>query len=277
MGELISPVTDARAVCGTVSPSVQVTEAIPPALVVAVGWLTEPPCAVAAKFTITPATTTLFWSFTITEIGVPSGWPAGPTWPLPPFLAIWVAPWICAVAPNVTGEPVRPVLEAVALWAPALAPRVHVTTAMPLASLLLVRGSDPPPVVPHTTVTLETGLLCASVTRTRSAFGSDWPAGPTWLSPEFVSVLAMLVAGGGGGVPPPPPPQAARRSVLVRGAARDGRRVGMGASRVRGPERKEHKPQPPRRFLDWTAPATLMYDAPPYTVGPICVASGGLA
>src|SRR2546427_528072 len=116
-------------------------------------------------------------------------------------LASWVAPWTCATAPNVTGEPVRPVFEAVALWAPALAPRVHVATAMPLASLLLVAGSDPPPVAPHATLTLATGALCASVTKTRSAFGSGWPAGPTWLSPEFVGVLAMLVAGGGGGVP----------------------------------------------------------------------------
>src|SRR6266705_694344 len=97
---------------------------------------------------------------------------AGPTCASPPFSAICVAPWICAVAPKLTGEPVRPVLDAVAVWAPALAPRVQILIAMPSASVsrraayCRPRRTQGPALSwpPATRRTDEPGPWCTSVT-----------------------------------------------------------------------------------------------------------------
>ena len=112
----------------------------------------------------------------------------------PPFAAICVAPWICATAENVTGEPVNPEAVAVAVWVPALGPSVRPIVATPVASVeLLAAVTDPPPVATaHETETPAWGAPCASLTSTASGAASGWPAAPTWLLP-----LLMLIVPGG--------------------------------------------------------------------------------
>src|SRR6266566_5210544 len=183
-GEPIRPATVACTDCApAVDPNSWVTTAIPLMSVTLVGVETAPPPAVAAQCTDTPWTGLLFWSVAITRYGFGRVARTVSVWPSPEaagVLASWVAPWIWAVALKLTGEPVRPVLAAVAVWAPAFAPRVQVAVAMPFASLLLCGVIDPLPAPGvHVTVTAATGLLLASRTITASGVARVWPAGPT--------------------------------------------------------------------------------------------------
>ena len=61
---------------------------------------------------------------------------------------------------KVTGDPLRPVRVAVAVWVPALDPRVRVALDTPLASVWLEAGAIDPPPLPTAqfTVTPATGL-----------------------------------------------------------------------------------------------------------------------
>ena len=70
-------------------PSVQLpTVAIPLALVVAISAVALPPPVATAKVTLTPLTTLLFASFTITLGAVVTALPAVAVWLLPAFIAI---------------------------------------------------------------------------------------------------------------------------------------------------------------------------------------------
>src|SRR3989442_3398419 len=139
-------------------------------------WSSDVCSSDLAQCTDTPWTGLLFWSVAITRYGYGRVASTVSVWPSPEaagVLASWVAPWIWAVALNLTGDPVRPVLAAVAVWAPAFAPRVQVAVAMPFASLLLCGVIDPLP-VPGVQVagTAARGVLLASRTITARGGGS---------------------------------------------------------------------------------------------------------
>src|SRR2546426_7841032 len=94
-----------------------------------VGVETAPPPAVAAQCTDTPWTGLLFWSVAITRYGFGRVASTVSVWPSPDpagVFARWLAPWLCAGALHLTGAPVTPVLAAVAVCAPAFAPRAQV-------------------------------------------------------------------------------------------------------------------------------------------------------
>jgi hypothetical protein len=59
-------------------------------------------------------------------------------------LLLVLAAAAAAVAMKLTGEPVAPETEAVAVWPPAPEPRVHVAVARPEASVVLLVGASDP-------------------------------------------------------------------------------------------------------------------------------------
>src|SRR5205809_4239309 len=189
------PTPDARTLCvlsvGLMRvPSVPLIAAIPLAFVTDVGALTEPPPSDTTQLTVTPDTGLLNWSATRTEGGVGSGWPTVSVCASPPLSVICDAPPTCAVMLNVTlsRPPVRVAFAVVVSW-PGVRPRVRVVCAWPVASVAELAGfTVPPPRGTHVTVTLGTGLLFASVSRTSCAVVVF--TGPT-TSPEN---LAMCVA-----------------------------------------------------------------------------------
>src|SRR6266480_2758891 len=118
----------------TTLPSVQLPTVVSPApsLVSFAAPTTPPP--VAAKSTTTPATPLPNWSATFTTgavTAVATVAVCGST----DCLTSCVATPANAVAVNVTGEPVRPPTEAVAVCAPEPIPSVRVELAMPLMSV----------------------------------------------------------------------------------------------------------------------------------------------
>ena len=92
------------------------------------------------------------------------------------------------VALKVRGEPSRPVLVAVKVLAPALAPRVQLpTVAMPEALVVAERpvAEPPPEATAKVTLTPATGLPLASVTRTLGAMPTAAPTVADWLLPAL--------------------------------------------------------------------------------------------
>src|SRR5437764_629928 len=147
-------------------PTVQLVDAMPLEFVLELSGLTEPPPSTTDQLMVTPATGLLSASATRTDNGTGSVWPTVSVWPWPPLIAICVAPPSCAWTLNVTG--VRPAALAVVVWVPGVGPRVRVVDACPAASVADEVGfTEPPPdAAAQVTVTLGTGLPCASVTST---------------------------------------------------------------------------------------------------------------
>ncbi len=92
---------------------------------------------------------------------------------------------VTAVAWNVTGEPVSPVLVAVMVLLPAVPPSVTVAWAVPVASVGPLAGVTiaEPEVTNHLTVTPDTPLPNWSLTFTWSGFARLELTAPVWLSP----------------------------------------------------------------------------------------------
>lgn len=97
-----------------------------------------------------------------------------------------------AVAANVNGLPVKPVLVASNVFAPAVDPRVQLpTAAIPLASVVAVVPVilPPPEATEKVTETPETGLLFASVTNTLGGTGTAVPDAAVWLLPPLMEMV----------------------------------------------------------------------------------------
>src|SRR5438128_1878213 len=156
-------------------PSVQFVDAMPLELVVEVSGLTEPPPPSTDQLMVTPATGLLSASATRTDNGTGSVCPTVSVCCCPPLIAICVAPPTCAVTLNVTG--VSPATLAVLVCVPGVGPRVRVVDACPATSVAEEVGfTEPPPdAAAQVTVTLGTGLPCASVTSTVCGVASAVP------------------------------------------------------------------------------------------------------
>src|SRR5439155_20447657 len=156
-------------------PNVQLVDAMPLEFVLELSGLTEPPPSTTDQLIVTPATGLLSASATRTDNGTGSVWPTVSVWPCPPLIAICVAPPTGAVTLNVTG--VRPAALAVVVCVPGVGPRVRVVDACPAASVADEVGfTEPPPdAAAQVTVTLGTGLPCASVTSTVCGVASAVP------------------------------------------------------------------------------------------------------
>src|SRR5574341_1803067 len=163
---------------------------------VLVGAETEPPMAV--QFTTTPDTGVLFWSRTSTDSGASVARTVS-VWLFPALRAIWVAPWICATALNVTGEPTSPALVAVVVWAPAVAPSVRMTAATPPASVTLDAAlTEPPPdAAAQLTAMPWTPAPVESLTITERGVASAVPAAPTGESPPSSAMVFAVCPGWG--------------------------------------------------------------------------------
>jgi hypothetical protein len=177
-------------------PRVQLpTVAMPLAFVVADAPVTAPPPVATANVTLTPLTTLLLTSFTITLGAVATAEPAVDDCPLPAFTEICVAAPAVPVAVNITGDPVSEPLVAVIVFDPAIAPNVQLpTVAMPLAFVVAVNPvPDPPPLATtNVTDTPETTLLFTSFTITLGAVATAEPAVADCPSP---ALTAICVAG----------------------------------------------------------------------------------
>src|SRR5512134_2129556 len=108
-----------------------------------------------------------------------------------------------AVPVNVTGDPISPATAACAVWAPAVAPRVRVAVAMPLAFVGPVAVIVPAGAV-HVTVTPAIGVLLWS--RTSMAYGvprgartvsvwlfPDGTARVIWVAPWMVAMALNVI------------------------------------------------------------------------------------
>ncbi len=129
-----------------VVPRVQLpTVAMPEEFVVAEPPVIEPPPEATAKVTATPETGLLFASVTSTLGLMATAVPTVADWLLPAFRVILVGGPAVPVAVKVTGEPERPVLVAVKVFVPTVAPRVQPpTVAMPEESVV----AEPPVIEP---------------------------------------------------------------------------------------------------------------------------------
>src|SRR5205807_1659305 len=160
-GEPASPGTVAVAVWVPAAlPSTRVADAMPLPLVAELGVIDPPPAT--AQVTVTPLTGLPARSLTSTVYALASVAPIVSVWVLPPARAMVVALPCVAVAVKVTGEPVSPPTDAVAVWtaAPAVVPRIRVATATPLPLVVDEAVIDPPPpVTAQATGTPPTGLL----------------------------------------------------------------------------------------------------------------------
>src|SRR2546422_7851387 len=89
--------------------------------------------------------------------------------------AIWVAPWIRAVAAKVTGEPERFAPDAVTFCTTESEPVASVVVAIPSAPVVLeLEPTVPPPTVgAQVMVTPFTGFPLGSLTITASGLGRD--------------------------------------------------------------------------------------------------------
>jgi hypothetical protein len=148
-----------------------------------VGDEIEPPPAVTANTTVTPATG-FVPSVTSTDGAVATAAPATAVWPLPAFAAMVVAALAFPVAVNVTGLPVKPAAAAVTEFDPAEPPRRHAArAAIPDPLVLTVNGpaTRPPPLLiwpapeatVKVTVTPTTGLPAPSFTTTDGGVVTD--------------------------------------------------------------------------------------------------------
>ena len=147
------------------------------------GLESEPPPAVTAHVTVTPATGLLNWSCTVTAYGCGNGDPAQPDWPSPVLFLSCVAGPAVAVTVNVAGLPPTPSADARARCWPATWPSVKVAPAIPAALVTLDEVMLPPPLTTdQVTVTPSSGVPDTSVTfAERSApvvTGADWPSPP---------------------------------------------------------------------------------------------------
>src|SRR5207302_7433862 len=126
-------------------PRVRVADAMPLALEIEDAVIEPPPTA--AHATVTPFTGLPPRSLTSTVYALASVAPIVSVWVLPPARAMVVALPCVAVAVKVTGEPVSPPTDAVAVWtaAPAVVPRIRVATATPLPLVVDEAVIDPPP------------------------------------------------------------------------------------------------------------------------------------
>src|SRR5688572_6477589 len=140
-------------------PSVQPICAKPDAPV-ATGFvpLSDPPPAVTANVTDTPATGLLKASRTTTRGAIATAVFTVAVCPLPVLTAIWVAAPVLALAVNVTGLPLSPaaVAKSVLLFVPAVVPSVQlITCAIPDAFVVIgVSGFTLPPPAVTANVTL---------------------------------------------------------------------------------------------------------------------------
>ena len=90
---------------------------------------------------------------------------------------------------NVTGEPVRPVALAVAVFVPAVLPRVSVVCACPSVLVTMVAAdSEPPPVaIANVTMKPETGFPPASFTTTTNGLSAVATVA-LWLFPDTSAI-----------------------------------------------------------------------------------------
>ena len=106
-----------------------------------------------------------------------------------------------AVDVKVTGEPWRPLTDAVVVWSPILGPRMRCTDDRPSEPVATVAlDTLPPPCAAHWTPTPSTGSPDASVTLTTSGLASVCPAAPVCPSPD---TPAIVVASEGSMLSPP--------------------------------------------------------------------------
>ena len=96
------------------------------------------------------------------------------------------------VAPNVTGEPLRPAALAVTVCAPTIEPSVHAVCATPLASVTaLAVATDPPPeATAKLTFTPPTPTPSLALTFATSGCGSSVPTVALWASPDCAAIAA---------------------------------------------------------------------------------------
>src|SRR2546426_8039210 len=176
----------------TTLPSIQLPALATPraSLVSLVAPRAPPP--VAAKSTMTPATPLPNWSATFTT-GAVTAVPTVPVCGSADCLTSCVAAPASAVAVKVTGEPARPLTDAVAVCVPTAGPSVCVELAIPFTSVRDVAGFINPPPRPAAqwTGTPWTGRPTAFLTATESAGAS---AGPTTPDCPFPALRTMLVA-----------------------------------------------------------------------------------
>ena len=157
-------------------------------IVIEVPAATDPPPAVTAQVTVTPATALPLASRIVTVGGKNIVLPTSPVCVFPDVRTTWVAAPAVPVAVRAIGDPVRPVTVAVAAFAPAFTPRVQVLEACP--SEFVLTESDPklpPPPPPGTSKATETLAIAApfwSVTFTMMGLASAAPAVPVWALPE---------------------------------------------------------------------------------------------
>src|SRR2546425_6298166 len=151
------------------TPSFQLpTAASPFTLVEGVPPVSDPPPESTANVTVTPATPLPNLSVTRAVGGVATFVLTVAALPNPVETLRNLPPPAVAVAVNVTGEPVSPPTDAVAVWMPAVSPSVRVAVAMPFTSVSDVAGviEPPPDATAHATVTPCTGLFDPSFTIT---------------------------------------------------------------------------------------------------------------
>src|SRR5213596_2888826 len=131
----------------TTLPSVQLPAVVSPAPSLVSFAAPSMPPPVAAKSTITPATPLPNWSATFTT-GAVTAVATVPVCGSIDCLTSCVAAPANAVAVNVTGEPVSPPTEAVAVCVPAPGPSARDEVAMPFTSVKDVTGVIDPPAGP---------------------------------------------------------------------------------------------------------------------------------
>jgi hypothetical protein len=100
------------------------------------------------------------------------------------------------VAVKVTGEPLRPPLVAVSVFAPAVVPRVQAglvaTPALSVVTALLEAIEPPPVATAKVTDTPLTALPCASVTFTDGAVATAVLTVALWLFPPFTAIVVAV-------------------------------------------------------------------------------------
>src|SRR5882672_543305 len=170
----------------TTLPSVQLPTVVSPAASLVSFAAPSKPPPVAAKLTITPATPLPNWSATFTT-GAVTAVATVPVCGSTDCLTSCVAAPASAVAVKVTGEPARPLTDAVAVCVPTAGPSVCVELAIPFTSVRDVAGFIDPPAEPTAqwTGTPWTGRPTA----TESALASAVPTTPDCPFPALNTML----------------------------------------------------------------------------------------
>src|SRR5205807_1732313 len=171
--------------------------ATPLVLVVWLPPVTVPLPVAGVNVTVTPVTGFPFASFTITDGGALTAFPAVADWLVALFAAIVAAPPAVPVAAKVTGLPDKVPELAVNVFAPAAALIVQLpTVAMPLPLVVWL----PPVMLPfpgvtaNVTATPVTGLPFASFTITDGGALTAVPAVADWLVALFAATVAAAPA-----------------------------------------------------------------------------------